>query len=213
MKLKYPRTFHLPWSLGITSDDKVLESDECFHGKEVVVTEKMDGENSTIARNYFHSRSLDSSTHWSRSRIKALQGSLSYRIPEGIRICGENVFACHSIEYHALADYFLAFSVWNGETCLDWDSTLEVLAELGLQTVPVLYRGLYMPELIKPLYTGTSSCGGEQEGYVIRSAGSFQYSEFKQNVAKFVRANHVTTSEHWMQRAVKTNSLLIEEKV
>ena len=45
MKIKYPRTFHLPWSPGATSDDKMLKSIEHFIGKEVVITEKMDGEN------------------------------------------------------------------------------------------------------------------------------------------------------------------------
>jgi hypothetical protein len=207
MKLKYPRTFHFPWSLGVCSDDKVIENDDCFQGEEVVVTEKMDGENTTVARDYTHSRSLDSSNHWSRTRVKALQASIGYMIPEGMRICGENLFAHHSIEYYSLPDYFLAFSVWNSDLCLDWDSTLNVLAELGLQSVPVLYRGPYTPELIKPLYTGISKCGGEQEGYVVRCTRSFKHSEFKQNVAKFVRANHVTASDHWMHQAAKTNHL------
>jgi len=42
---KYPRTRHAPWSRTIGDDDKVHTSMEQFHGKEVVVTEKMDGEN------------------------------------------------------------------------------------------------------------------------------------------------------------------------
>lgn len=44
--IKYPRTFHLPWSLGATSDDKVLKNVDHFEGTCVVITEKMDGENS-----------------------------------------------------------------------------------------------------------------------------------------------------------------------
>ena len=38
--IKYPRTPHLPWSLGRTSDDKVLSSVSHFLGENVVVTEK-----------------------------------------------------------------------------------------------------------------------------------------------------------------------------
>ena len=48
MRYKYPRTYHLPFSPGFTSDDKVLKDDSYFRGKEIVVTEKMDGENVSI---------------------------------------------------------------------------------------------------------------------------------------------------------------------
>ena len=44
MKCKYPRTSHLPWSLGSTDDDKMLQSVDHFIGQEVVVTVKLDGE-------------------------------------------------------------------------------------------------------------------------------------------------------------------------
>ncbi len=43
-RIKYPRTFHLPWSPGLTKDDKRIENLDGFIGREVVVTEKMDGE-------------------------------------------------------------------------------------------------------------------------------------------------------------------------
>ena len=42
---KYPRTYHLPWSLGSTNDDKFMEDTVSFIGKRIVITEKMDGEN------------------------------------------------------------------------------------------------------------------------------------------------------------------------
>lgn len=41
--MKYPRSFHLPWSRGYTHDDKVAKNVNHFIGKEVVVTEKLDG--------------------------------------------------------------------------------------------------------------------------------------------------------------------------
>lgn len=43
-RIKYPRTYHLPTSPGVTDDDRVLESYAGFEGQEIVVTEKMDGE-------------------------------------------------------------------------------------------------------------------------------------------------------------------------
>ena len=44
---------------------------------------------------------------------------------------------------------------------------------------------------------------GLHEGYVVRVADSFSYKDFKQSVVKYVRANHVTTTKHWMYGAGK----------
>jgi hypothetical protein len=43
--IKYPRTYHVPWSEGATNDDKINKDMSSFYGKNVVITEKMDGEN------------------------------------------------------------------------------------------------------------------------------------------------------------------------
>jgi hypothetical protein len=43
-RVKYPRTHHLPWSPGRSSDDVVMTSCEQFEGKRVIVSVKMDGE-------------------------------------------------------------------------------------------------------------------------------------------------------------------------
>ena len=65
---KYGRTFHLPFSLGQTDDDKTLKDCSMFEGKNVVATVKVDGENSTYySDGYFHARSLDSKSHESRN--------------------------------------------------------------------------------------------------------------------------------------------------
>lgn len=72
MLKKYPRTYHLPWSLGRSSDDKVLSNVDSFIGQEVVITEKMDGENSSLYPNgKTHARSLDSANHVSRDWLKS----------------------------------------------------------------------------------------------------------------------------------------------
>lgn len=41
--VKYPRTYHLPFSESRTKDDRTLSDCSIFEGREVVVTEKMDG--------------------------------------------------------------------------------------------------------------------------------------------------------------------------
>ena len=58
---KYPRTYHLHYSeKKSNNDDKVHINDSHFNGKEVIVTVKMDGENTSIYNDFIHARSLNS---------------------------------------------------------------------------------------------------------------------------------------------------------
>ena len=179
MKLyKYPRTLHLPWSEGISSDDKVLYDLSNFYNKEIVVTEKMDGENTNLYSNYYHARSINSKNHISQHAIKKLHSIIKHDIPENYRVCGENLYAKHSIRYNELLSYLLVFSIWENDCCLSWEETLEWCELLNLQTVPILYEGIYNIDIIKNLFTGISKCGGLQEGYVIRIKDSFIVDDF-----------------------------------
>jgi RNA ligase len=207
-RVKYPRSFHLPWSPGATSDDKVLSSVEHFAGQEVVVTAKMDGENTTMYRDGIHARSLDGAHHESQAWVRALQGRIGRDIPEGWRVCGENLFAKHSISYTGLPSYFQVFSIWNEKNeALSWDETTEWAALLDLVTVPVLWRGTWDEATIKGLYQPKLG-GNDMEGYVVRVAASFPYAAFAKSLAKFVRPNHVQTDQHWKASAVVANKLL-----
>ena len=96
-RYKYPKIFHLPWSPGLQNDDRLLKSTENFIGKEVVLTQKIDGENTTIYPDYHHARSIDSSYHPSRTWIRKLAKDVGYLLKDDERICGENVAAKHSI--------------------------------------------------------------------------------------------------------------------
>ena len=132
ISVKYPRTLHLPWSDTIGPDgDHVMVSTAVFAGREVVVTEKLDGENTTLYRTHLHARSLDSGHHPSRGWIKNYGARLGPHLPPGVRLCGENLFALHSIAYQTLPSYFLVFGVWNGDELLSWDETIEFCARLG----------------------------------------------------------------------------------
>lgn len=204
--IKYPRTYHLPWSLGVQDDDKVLHDLSVLMNSEIVVTEKLDGENTSIYRNHIHARSIDGRHHPSRDWVKTFASTFQHEIPEGWRVCGENVYAKHSIEYHDLETYFYGFSVWNERNeCLSWDETLEWFELLGIIPVPVLYRGNWEECSLKSLW---SECkGAKSEGYVVRVAETFEYSKFARSVAKFVRDNHVQTDIHWMNAEIIANKL------
>lgn len=49
----------------------------------------------------------------------------------------------------------------------------------------------------------------KQEGYVVRLASEFEFKDFSKSVAKFVRSDHVTTDEHWMNKKIVPNKLKI----
>lgn len=212
-RTKYPRTFHLPWSLGATDDDKTLSLEEVeamFKGKHVVVTEKLDGENTTIYPDgTCHARSLDSGHHPSRSTVKALAAAIGHKIPKDWRVLGENLYAKHSIEYTALENHFVMFGIVNeNNVSLPWPFVRSWSRELEVPTVPEIYRGIWDAKKIKALYPFPSKVGGNvAEGYVVRVVDEFSMNEFNKNVAKFVRANHVTTENHWMQGPVVPNKL------
>ena len=208
---KYPRTRHLPWSKGQTDDDKTFNEQELLASRlgqsdDIVVSEKYDGENASLYRDHYHARSLDSRHHPSRDWIKQLQGRVGHQIPEGWRICGENMYAEHSIRYENLESYFYVFSIWNDENeTLSWDETVEWCEMLDLVHVPVLYRGPYDEEKLREIAGDINP--ETQEGYVARISESFSYDEFSSCLAKYVREDHVQTDEHWMHKEVVPNSL------
>ena len=203
---KYPRTLHLPFSRSRTSDDKVLTSVDHFLGQDVVVTLKMDGENTSLYREGYHARSLDSRHHPSRDWLKAYHATFAHDIPEGWRICGENLYARHSIAYEALPSYFMGFSVWTEENvALSWDDSLEFFELLDIEPVPTLYRGVFDETVLRNLAKDMDT--QRNEGFVVRLAGAIQYPDFAKSAAKWVRAKHVQTDEHWMHAAVQPNQL------
>ncbi|MCX5015680.1 AAA family ATPase [Streptomyces sp. NBC_00555] len=206
MRTHYPRTPHLPWSPGAAADDVRVAGPGAFAGlagREVVVTEKLDGENTTLYADGLHARSLDSAHHPSRAWVKGLQGRIAARIPDGRRVCGENLYARHSLAYEDLDSWFYGFSVWDGEHCLDWDGTVRFLRGLGVPTPRVLWRGIFDERVLRKLKLDTT----RQEGYVVRTVDGFAYEDFGRCVAKWVRGGHVQTGTHWMFAPVVPNGL------
>lgn len=210
--VKYPRTFHLPWSEGRTKDDRIMENVNGLLNRPLIVTEKMDGENTTFYRDFIHARSFDYGSHVSRDRVKSLHATVCGEIPYGWRICGENVYARHSIAYDNLASYFLVFSIWNeANECLGWEETEEWCKLLGLETVPVLGSGTFRhsAEFIwecEGFYRKAQELH-TLEGYVVRPAEEFELKDFSKLVGKYVRKNHVQTSSHWKYEKVIPNGL------
>lgn len=205
--VKYPRSFHLPWSPGATNDDKIMHDISPFLGKTIVITEKMDGENTTMYPDHIHARSIDSKDHDSRHWVKGLWGGIKNDIPDGWRICGENLYAKHSLHYEDLSSYFMVFSIWNERNeCLCLNDTLDVCKMLNLTFVPIIDIITFDEKYLRNLAAKLDL--NKTEGYVIRNVDSFGYDEFDINLAKWVREKHVTTDEHWMFQKTIPNKLI-----
>lgn len=204
-KYKYPRTVHLPYSpMDVNSDDKKLANDNHFKDKEVIVTLKLDGENTTIYPDgSTHARSINSAHHISRSWVKAFAAQLN--LPDSIRVCGENMWAEHSIPYTDLSTYFYGFSVWSGDQCADWDSTIKLFEDCGITPVPVIYRGKYDANKILEIFEDYEL---KHEGFVVRTNQKFLYIESGFNVAKYVKEDFKPGNQHWLSKAIKQNGLI-----
>ena len=207
--MKYPRTYHLPYSPGATKDDKKLQDDwfKYYQGKEIVITEKLDGENIHMNQKDCYARSDGAPTRspWSRNiwdpqeglywRIKTLIGSNE-------TLFGENLYGEHSIHYDKLPSYFHLFAVSTESVWESWQSVKLFGTILGVKTVPELWRGVVADEnslkTLVDFYTKEPSIYGDtREGVVIRITDSFPLDDFKHYVCKWVRPNHVQTDEHW----------------
>ena len=187
----------------------VLISTDHWEGTEVVITEKMDGECTTLTGEYMHARSPDYNAHPSRTRVRAEWGRIRGDIPVNWKICLENVSAVHSIKYTELSSYFLVFSIWEKEVAFSWDETTLYSKLLGLDSVPVLWRGIWDKAKCHEITERLDLT--KHEGVVIRPAGTFEW-KFIDNpwwspLGKWVRRGHVTTDEHWMDKPVVWNKL------
>lgn len=207
-RIKYPRTYHLPFSKGLQSDDKLIESLDSFIGQEVIASMKMDGENTTLTSKFMHAKSVDSPHNYTRDWVKKLQSIICHDIPEDWRFCGENVAYYHSIEYKNLESYFYLFSIWNEKNeCLSWDDMMVWADVLDLATPEVLYRGIFDEKKLQNLANNMDVT--QNEGFTVRLARGFHYDDFATSLTKFVREGHVQPdnpddpnggASHWLTR-------------
>ena len=215
---KYPRTFHLPWSKGATNDDKRATSVEGLIGKPIIISDKIDGSNTSLEAEACFARTHSGSpTHPSFDGFKALHAAIKHEITTDTQLFGEWVFARHSIEYTELPAYFLLFGVrYLEEPDYLWGSWEEVefwSKEIAVPTVPILFQGIIssekeLQELTESLMIQPSVCGGIREGVVVRIADAFNDDDFSSCVMKCVRANHVSPdNDHWKHKEIVKNNL------
>lgn len=216
---KYGRTYHLPFSPGVTNDDRVNKDwfEDVKVMSRILWTEKLDGENTCLSRNgvYARSHAAPTTSPWSKW-IRNDWSQKSHDIDEDIEIFGENLEGIHSIEYRGLKDsFFYVFAVRDNtrQLWLSWDEVEFYAKYFGYPTVPILmdidfgdkemsltkfsFEDVEVP--ISKLNSHDPVTGDvcTAEGYVLRNYYEFPCEKFKNNVMKYVRAGHVQTDEHW----------------
>ena len=214
---KYPRTYHLPFSPEVHSDDKLCDIADLYRiideQVEVVITEKTDGGNFCLKSEGVFARSHGQETSCSSfNYIKNVHfyPNMQDITDQNLMVFGENMFAIHSIEYTNLQDFFYVFNIVERDTGLfkDFDSVVEWATEHNMLTVPEVYRGTipslqWLEKFLADELKKSCVLGGPREGFVVRVKGAFPADDFSKNVFKYVRKNHVAVdSEHWSRNWV-----------
>ena len=217
--VKYPKTYHLPFSIP-SKNDKRLKSAAHFVGKEVVLTSKLDGSNTTMSKDHCFARSHNGApTHPSFDLFKQIHNNIKHIIPNDINIYLEYCYALHSLPYTQLPSYLLAFNVLDTQTMTwaSWNEVERICQSLGIAAVPLLWRGVIESE--RALRTLVEHAAREREfgcdpreGVVVRLAGSFPNSEFANSIAKYVNKSFadIDKEEHWKHKQIVKNGLKSE---
>jgi hypothetical protein len=214
ISMKYGRTYHYPFSPGTTSDDRINHNywNDITAIKQLVHTEKLDGENNCMSKYGVFARSHAAPTEsaWSR-KIREYWQSIKNDLGE-LEIFGENLYAIHSIEYPYIENYFFVFGIRENERWLSWEETKFYAGTLDLPLVPEIKffdtpteQKTFEQELLsivktESVFGSIDTITGKpcsMEGVVTRSVADYATADFAKNVFKYVRKGHVKTDEHW----------------
>jgi hypothetical protein len=184
----------------------------------------MDGSNAIFDSEGVAARNARVATHSSFDMLKSRQ-SMFPPLPKNLQFFCEWLYAKHSIHYTgniALYDYLQLFAIYDHHDCewAGWNEVQDWAERLHILTVPKLsrhasggYPGIPLRfSSAKVLEQTAAACGKYaiecgHEGIVVRSMYSFPWNEFGENVAKYVRKDHVTTDTHWSHQKLVRNEL------
>lgn len=222
---KYGRTYHYPFSLGTTSDDRINHDywQDVAAIKTIVHTEKLDGENNCLNRYgvFARSHAAPSVSPWTRflrEKWEVLKGDL-----DDLEIFGENLYAIHSIQYQQIESHFYVFGIRENERWLSWEETQFYASFFDFPTVPVLkiieqpFNKKDYEENVLALVQQKSVFGSldfstqepcTMEGIVSRNVEEYLVEDFTKNVFKYVRKGHVKTDEHWTRNWQRAKLML-----
>lgn len=216
--IKYPHTPYWPYSPSVDEKD-IKDCDyldpKDFINKPLVATIKMDGSNVMLTTRKVAARNGYDATHKSFDMVKSLHAPIRDMIPFNVEIFGEWLYAKHSIHYAKdlkLDSLLYIFGIYDRNTQMwaGWDEVRKYAKKLGFPTVPVVKE--FIPTdvsmVIKEINSlGKSVCENGHEGIVVRSIYPYHWSDFRKNLTKYVRPNHVQTDTHWSHQKIVRNEV------
>jgi hypothetical protein len=136
---KYCRSLHAQISLGTTSDDRFMPDGyiDAFAGMDnLILTEKMDGENNSFTKHALFARSHAAPTisPWTkplRERWELIKNDLG-----DAELFGEGMYGTHSIAYSKLESFFYLFGVRVKDVWLSWEEVEFYAKMFDFPTVP-----------------------------------------------------------------------------
>ena len=230
--IKYPRTPHLFGSKG-TDDDKHLgesESNRFIADDSLIVEEKIDGTNVGIhfqnngemilqCRGHLITEGMHPQYDLFKQWVSVKRHELERRLENRFILFGEWVYARHSIHYRQLRHYFFEFDIFDKSrrVFLDLKHRLTLLADSGIETVPIIHAGSLerseLEGLIGPSRFGsrfdnplTGRIDNLMEGLYLRTEADGAVT----GRAKFVRPEFVEKikqSTHWQHQMMVPNEL------
>lgn len=205
---KYPRTYHLPFSPGVQSDDKIIRDIKPFIGREVTVTEKADGGCTILSQGEAWSRaSGNPATEGWFAMVRKWHAWKTSTWDPNTSLYGEDLYGIHAIDYGEIPENntFRPFNLLQDGKWSSYDHRIKVIEGLEMVPVPLVFRGVFNSEkqlstflaneIKKP--SRLTNAGSSIEGFVIQSVDEFAFEDFSYNVCKYVRANHVQSNTHW----------------
>ena len=208
---KFHRIYHLPNSPGLTRDDKKIQDLTMLVAMgPVMFMEKLDGSNICIGKDYLHARSHNGPpTHPSFDYLKQIAPGIQSQIPTGWSLYFEYCYAVHALVYPEMKNCLHLIGIKDeiSNTYMDWKTVSWVAAALELTTVPVLLVD-GTPNIKSIQDTATklaglrSLYGPQKEGIVVRTTEAYKTGVSDRVIAKYVRAGHVLTNEHWMGKMI-----------
>lgn len=202
---KYPSSPHWPWSPEVHKDDRYHQNPEFFVGREIVITEKLDGGNTCLNAGEAYARSTGQpATQSWFAMVKKHHAWRTMNIDPRIAIYGEDLYGIHSIVYDPLKENetYRVFNIRDGDSWLSLDEKIKFCVEHDFLMVPILFRGIMnsVEEISKWFESNIkqpSVLGPDREGFVMQITDHFHNDSFGECVAKYVRKGHVQTDEHW----------------
>lgn len=150
-------------------------------GDSIVIQEKIDGANASFIYDeeedyidcYSRKKTLDSDNtlngFW--NFVQTLDKD-KYKKYKNYRFFGEWLIK-HKVVYpEDKQNKFYLFDIWdeNNKKYLDWNSVCDIAKDIGLETVPAFYEGLFISWEDCNKYVGKTKMGGEYgEGIVVKS--------------------------------------------